>query len=164
VDDVAIPMRTEAPSSAGDDRIEEQESLWDRIHEIERAFQIGLGKRDPGDTTNALLELDRSVWKAQQDLEASEVVSQAREVFRDLVVQLGMMLEVSPLDRRECLAPLVEKLLERRVALRQEKRWEEADFIREALQEGGVLIEDTPAGSRWHLAGPNAGGERDPES
>ena len=82
--------------------------------------RAGLGNRDPGETTNALLELDRSVWKAQQDLEASVVVSEAREVFRDLIVQFGMTLEASPLDRRECLAPLVEKLLEVRSAFREE--------------------------------------------
>jgi hypothetical protein len=163
-DYVASPNRVETPTSADDDRVDESESFWQRIHEIERAFQRGLGKRDPAETTNALLELDRSVWKAQQDLEASEVVSQAREVFRDLVVQFGMMLEVSPLDRRECLAPLVEKLLGRRVALREAKRWEEADFIREALHEGGVLIEDTPSGSRWQLAESHVGGEKGPES
>jgi cyanophycinase-like exopeptidase len=162
--DVASPNRVETPSPARDDRVDEHESLWKRIHEIERAFQGGLAKRDPNETTNALLELDRSVWKAQQDLEASEVVSQAREVFRDLVVQFGMMLEVSPLDRRECLAPLVEKLLERRAVLREAKRWEEADFIREALHEGGVLIEDAPAGSRWYLDESHAEGERGPES
>jgi hypothetical protein len=163
-DYVASPNRVETPTPADDDRVDESESFWQRIHEIERAFQRGLGKRDPAETTNALLELDRSVWKAQQDLEASEVVSQAREVFRDLVVQFGMMLEVSPLDRRECLAPLVEKLLGRRVALREAKRWEEADFIREALHEGGVLIEDTPSGSRWQLAESHVGGEKGPES
>ena len=164
VDYVASPNRVETPTPADDDLVDESESLWKRIHEIERAFQRGLGKRDPAETTNALLELDRSVWKAQQDLEASEVVSQAREVFRDLVVQFGMMLEVSPLDRRECLAPLVEKLLERRAGLRGAKHWQEADFIREALHEGGVLIEDTPSGSRWQLAESHAGGERGPES
>jgi peptidase E len=162
--DEASPNRVETPTPADEDRVDESESFWERIHEIERAFQRGLGKRDPAETTNALLELDRSVWKAQQDLEASEVVSQAREVFRDLVVQFGMMLKVSPLDRRECLAPLVDKLLERRTILREAKRWEEADFIREALHEGGVLIEDTPRGSRWQLAGSHAGGERGPES
>jgi cysteinyl-tRNA synthetase len=75
-----------------------------------------------------------------------------------------MMLEVSPLDRRECLAPLGEKLLERRAVLRETKQWEEADFIREALHEGGVLIEDTPSGSRWQLAESHTGGERGPES
>lgn len=164
MDGVASPRRAETASSENRDGIHERESLWDRIRGIERAFQAGLGNRDPGETTNALLELDRSVWKAQQDLEASVVVSEAREVFRDLIVQFGMTLEASPLDRRECLAPLVEKLLEVRSAFREEEKWEEADAIRRALHDSGILIEDTPDGPRWHSREPDDRGAGGPES
>jgi hypothetical protein len=154
--------RIEKPSSA--DETDERKSLWDRVHEIERAFQRGLERRDPGEATNALLELDRSVWKAQQDFEAPVVVSETREIFRDLIVQLGMTLEASPLDRRECLAPLVESLLELRTTLRAKEKWEEADAVRKALREGGILIEDTPDGPRWHSREPEGRGAGGSES
>jgi cyanophycinase-like exopeptidase len=158
------PDRLEQRPHAGDAEIEERKSFWDRIHEIEHVFQSGLGKRDPGEATNALLELDRSVWKAQQDLEAPVVVSEAREVFRDLIVQLGMTLEASPLDRRECLSPLVESLLALRAALREKEKWEEADAVRGALRDGGILIEDTPAGPRWRLEEEHPRGAGGPKS
>jgi hypothetical protein len=164
VEGLPSPRRPGAPMPGRDDVAPERESLWQRIHEMEREFQRGLEKRDPRETTNALLELDRCVWKAQQDLEASEVISQTREVFRDLIVQFGMALEASPLDRRECMAPLVENLLELRAALREEEKWEEADRIRKALHEGGILVEDTPAGPCWRLREDQVRGEGDRES
>jgi hypothetical protein len=164
MDGPASPSRAGKRSSGEEERVDDTESLWSRIHQIERSFQSGLGRRDPGEATNALLELDRSVWRAQQDLEAPVVVSEARELFRDLIVQLGMALEASPLDRRECLAPLVEKLLQLRAALREGGKWEEADAIRMALHEGGIRVEDTPAGSRWRLNEPDAPEAGDPES
>jgi len=125
--------------------------LWERIHELERILHAGLEKGDPKQAANALLELDRVAWEAQQDLEASEIVSQAREVFRESIVQFGMQMESSGLALRERMAPLVEELLEWRKTLRQGKNWQEADALRGVLQKAGVLVEDTVEGVRWSL-------------
>jgi cysteinyl-tRNA synthetase len=45
----------------------------------------------------------------------------------------------------------IEEFIARRDAARKEKNWEEADRIREALQEKGVAIEDTPEGTIWKV-------------
>jgi peptidase E len=129
----------------------EGESFWDRIHGIEETFRVGLEKRDSKKTTNALLELDRAIWKGKQDLENEEFISQAREVLRDLIVLFGMELETSPKDKAECLAPVMGELLSLRQRFRDNKQWEEADAIRESLERGDVIIEDTEEGPRWRL-------------
>jgi hypothetical protein len=129
----------------------EAESFWDRIHEIQEAFRAGLEKHDSRKTTNALLELDRAIWKGKENLENEEFISQAREVLRDLIVLFGMKLESSPKDKTECLSPVIEELLNLRQRFRENTKWEEADAIRESLERGDVLIEDTPEGSRWRL-------------
>jgi peptidase E len=129
----------------------EAESFWDRIHGIQEAFRAGLEEHDSRKTTNALLELDRAIWKGKEDLENEEFISQAREVLRDLIVLFGMRLESSPKNKTECLAPVIEELLSLRQRFRENKKWEEADAIRESLERGDVLIEDTPEGSRWRL-------------
>ena len=51
------------------------------------------------------------------------------------------------------LVPLheIEELIARRDAARKEKNWQEADRIREALQEKGVAIEDSPGGTVWKV-------------
>ena len=49
------------------------------------------------------------------------------------------------------LGNLVENLLEQRASARKEKDWGRADAIRDALASAGVVVEDSPAGARWHL-------------
>ena len=127
------------------------ESFWDRVHEIKTAFREGLEQDDTKETTNALLELDRTIWQATQELEHEEFISQGREVLRDLIVLLGMRLESSPKDRTDCLAPLVEDLLKLREKFRQNQQWQEADAIRDSLERAEVIVEDTEDGSRWRL-------------
>jgi len=129
----------------------EEESFWDRIHAIETAFRAGLEQDDAKETTNALLELDRTIWQGKQELEQEEFISQAREVLRDIIVLLGMRLEASPKDRANCLAPLVEDLLKLREKFRQNNQWQEADAVRDSLQRADILVEDTEEGTRWRL-------------
>lgn len=126
-------------------------SFWPRIHALEASFRDGLENQDPQKATNALLELDRTIWQAQQDLEPEEFISQGRETLRELMVLLGTELAGSPGSKQECLTPLVEALLELRRQFRQKKQWQDADAIRDHLQQSGVLIEDTVDGPRWRL-------------
>jgi cysteinyl-tRNA synthetase len=126
-------------------------SFWDKVHAIEKAFRLGIEKHEPNTSTNALLELDRSIWKAQQDLESDEFISQARDTLRELIVSLGVKLESSPRSKAECIAPLVEELLALRQNFRAKKQYEEADAVRESLHRADVIVEDTKDGSRWQL-------------
>lgn len=128
-----------------------EESFWDGVHTLEAEFDKGLEKYDPKETANALLELDRVIWKAQQDLENEEFITQAREIMREMIVLLGTRLEFSPKSKTDCLAPVVEKLLSLREKFRKDNKWEEADAIREALQQAEIMIEDTRDGARWRV-------------
>jgi hypothetical protein len=129
----------------------EDASFWNRVHAIEAAFHGSLGKHEPKETTNALLELDRLIWKAQEDLENVEFISQARDVLREMIVSLGVRLESSPRSEADCLAPLVQELLQLREKFRQNKQWHEADAIRESLQRLNIMIEDAKDGPRWRI-------------
>ncbi|HAA02887.1 MAG TPA: hypothetical protein DCE18_05910 [Syntrophobacteraceae bacterium] len=125
--------------------------FWGEVQAAEAAFEKGLASRRPADLVSALLELDRVVWKGQQDLEDPEFIAQARERFRELVMHMGASMGGSLVDRRECLDPLVKALLRLRDHYRREKRWSDADSLRECLREGGILVEDTGDGVRWQL-------------
>ncbi len=67
----------------------------------------------------------------------------------------GLHADDEALDDQEntSLPPLpstvIDALLEIRGELRREKRWALADKLRDALKETGIVIEDTPDGSRW---------------
>jgi cysteinyl-tRNA synthetase len=129
----------------------EEEAFWGKIHAIQECFHGGLEKCAPREATNALLELDRAIWQAKQDLENEEFISQAREILRDLIVVFGMKLESSPKDRDENLAALVEDLVKLRERFRRNKQWHEADEVRGSLQRAGVIVKDTAEGPRWRL-------------
>jgi hypothetical protein len=143
--------RNRARAEAVREVAEEGSTFWRQIQKTEAAFEKGLEGRHWGDLVNALLELDRIVWKGQQDLEDPEFIAQARERFRELVVRLSSMMEGAVPDRAACLAPLVEALLQLRERYRREQRWSDADLLREYLHEAGIVVEDTPGGVRWEL-------------
>jgi peptidase E len=133
-----------ASAAAGD-------AFWDQIHRLEAVFHEGLDTYEAQKTTNALLELDRMIWQAQQDLENEEFITQARDTLRELIAVLGTRLAAAPRSETDCLAPLVQQLLDVREAFRRQKQFEEADAIRDSLQRANIIIEDTETGSRWRL-------------
>ena len=126
-------------------------TFWDQIHQLEAEFNLGLDNHEAEKSTNALLELDRTIWKAQQDLENPEFISQAREVLRELIVLLGTELASSPKSAEDCLAPLVTDLINLRENFRQRKQWDAADAVRQCLERSGTIIEDTENGPQWRL-------------
>ncbi len=137
---------------AGSTVDEEENSFWKRIEAAEESFERGMESGRPEILVSSLLELDRLIWKGQQDLEDPEFIAQARERFREMVVRFGLTLEKAPSDRKSCLTPLVEPLLRLRDSYRREKRWDDADLLRQCLHEAGLDVEDAPEGARWKLS------------
>lgn len=126
-------------------------SFWNKIHTLRETFQQGLDKHDSKACTSALLALDELIWKSQLELESEEFITQAREVERDMIALLGAHLASSPSSTAERLAPLVEELLALRLGFRRQKKWQEADSIRDCLSRLNIVIEDTKEGSRWQI-------------
>jgi hypothetical protein len=128
--------------------------FWDSIHALRQAFLAGVERNDSQAVVNALLELDRSLWQAQESLENEEFISQGREILRDMIVLLGPALESRPAETGTLLRPMIEELLALRETLRNSHQWEAADTIRSGLERIGFAIEDTPDGARWRLERP----------
>jgi hypothetical protein len=128
-----------------------KENFLNQINLIESSFRNGLANHDQKETTNALLELDSAIWKAQKDLEDEERISQAREILRDSIVLLGAELGASSRHLRKYLTPLVEAMIQLRARFRNEQKWSEADRIREILQQFNIQVEDTQEGVRWQI-------------
>ena len=131
------------------------ESLLHKVNAIEASFREGLDNHDQKETTNALLELDSAIWKAQKDLEDEEHISEARETLRDSMVLLGAELGASSRHLRKYLSPLVEQMLQLRARFRNEQKWSEADRIRDVLQQSNIQVEDTKDGFQWYIIDKN---------
>jgi cysteinyl-tRNA synthetase len=66
---------------------------------------------------------------------------------------MGTAFSATPKTTPDCLGPLVEEVLKLRDELRRQKRWAEADLLRECLQRANVMVEDTGGGARWRVGG-----------
>ena len=128
-----------------------RDTFWEKVHASEDSFHAGLEQHDLKQSATALLEIDRLIWQAHEDHESTEFISQARDILRDMVVFLATRLDAAPRDQAECLAPLVNELLSLRKKFRQDKKWQEADEIRDSLQKVNIIIEDSKNGSLWKL-------------
>jgi cysteinyl-tRNA synthetase len=75
-------------------------------------------------------------------------------MMREAIEEFDRVLGVVSLRRAEDATPDVpvaeiEQLIEERKAAKQRREFARADEIRKSLAERGILLEDTPAGTRW---------------
>jgi cysteinyl-tRNA synthetase len=54
---------------------------------------------------------------------------------------------------QEILPEEIERMIEERLEARKTKDWDKADRIRKLLQDRGIVLEDTPQGTRWKRFG-----------
>jgi cysteinyl-tRNA synthetase len=65
------------------------------------------------------------------------------------MTEIGDVLGVSLEKEEEMLDEDIEQLLKERVEARKNKNFARADEIRDQLENDGILLEDTPQGTRW---------------
>lgn len=132
---------------------EEHTDFWPRLHAIGAEFQQGIAEDDLGRSAQALLEMDRILWQAQGEFENPEAISQARDLFREKLAEMGTCQVLSEASRNRLMAPLIDSLLTARQQLREKRQFEAADVVREALSRASIIIEDTADGYRWRIEG-----------
>ncbi len=62
--------------------------------------------------------------------------------------------EVKPFWENRVLARVLEPILSRREEARKRKDFKTADLLRDLLSSAGIILEDTPSGTRWKLKEP----------
>jgi cysteinyl-tRNA synthetase len=97
-----------------------------------------------------LLDLAKAIDRAQQVGVEEALISQANEEMRQALSRWGVRLDSSRTDNLSDISPLVGLLSSIRNKLREAKQWALADEIRNALASHGIILEDTPDGTRWH--------------
>jgi len=79
----------------------------------------------------------------EQDTVSYEVLRCALDNFIELVAIFGIVFEENLADEQ------VEQLIEERNQARKNKDFARSDEIRDQLKEQGIILEDTPQGTRW---------------
>ncbi len=127
------------------------DSTWEALHALAEKIRAELEARLPDQATAGLLEMERLLWNAHDELEGEMGSGAARDIFRESLAALGTHAANRPANREACLQPVVEALLALRTMLRSQKQWAVADALRDCLQQAGIIIEDTPQGAHWHI-------------
>ncbi len=122
------------------------------VREEEGAFADAVGRRDAPGAVEALLELEAQVTAWSRDFPAGDELDRARASVRSLVVELGRLAELGTKDPREAVAPFVGALLELRARARADRRFGEADWIRDRLGGLGIEVRDRADATDWLLA------------
>jgi cysteinyl-tRNA synthetase len=121
------------------------------VKSFQESFADHLQKHHGAGLVEVLVGLDKWIWKSCGEFEDEDAISQAREVLRGMMVQIGLRFDESPKDVPSILSPLMDILMDIRGKLRSAKQWEMADQIRDKLIEAGIIVEDTPQGPRWRV-------------
>ncbi|MEU8105908.1 hypothetical protein AB0C18_19510 [Nonomuraea muscovyensis] len=137
-----------APPPALPSALPVRATLEETVRSCEHRFSTALAgpEPDPAAAARAVLDLEAELvhWAADTE-EDTGGVDEARDLMRLLVARLGEAAPATGLRR------LVVPLLALREDVRGKGGYETADALRQAMAEGGVLVEDTPDGPRWSI-------------
>ncbi len=126
-------------------------ALEDAADRLENEVRAALF--DDLNAPNAMAALFEFIRAANKELDVGGAergpLSRAREVFAMVDSILDLQPERGSVDAE--LATWVEGQLTARTEARARRDFAAADAIRKALDEKGVVIEDTPAGTRWKV-------------
>ena len=107
---------------------------------------------DDLNTAGAFGALFTLIRDANTAIDAGRVSASDAESLRTAMMKVDPVLDIYP-QREEALDESVEKLIEARNAARKARNFAESDRLRDALLAQGVILEDTPGGTRWRKKG-----------
>ncbi len=126
--------------------------LLEAIRRREEEFRSARAVPDPGAMAGAALGLEEDLWAWRADTLQSDEADRGRAALRTMVTELGALAEQGARDPAEVFGPFVDLALELRDSARRDRRYGEADVVRDRLVALGVEVHDSPDGSSWTAA------------
>jgi cysteinyl-tRNA synthetase len=144
----------EREGSSQNERIEAE--LFKAAKEARQAFEKAMDDDFNSALAYAsLFELAKTMnGYVQENPAPSKGLKEAQKTLLELGEVLGFDLlhpALADFENDQMLTQVMEVVMQIRSRSRQKKDWEMADFIRDALKDKGVIIEDTPQGARWQI-------------
>lgn len=130
-------------------RLDSDADWFAKIEAATQAFKVAMD--DDFNTPNGLTVIEDLIKKANYYLEGADasqaVLGQFKATLRELLGIYGVELtEAVFLDED------VQALITKRDAARKAKDYATSDAIRDQLKEAGIILDDTPQGTRWRRA------------
>ena len=140
-----------AGAAAGDPALVATSPLLEAVARHEAAFDEAITNGDAEGAARAILELDDELVAWSRDTLQSDEADRGRAALRSMIVRLGELAEVGARDPAEMVGPFVQAILDARTQARDDKRWADADVLRDRLVALGVEVNDSPQGTSWRL-------------
>jgi hypothetical protein len=121
------------------------------VDERRGRFDTAVAADDVDGAQAALLDLDAFLWEWSRETFATDAMDRARALLRSMLVRLADFARLGARDPRTLVGPFVESVLEMRRTARAERRFADADSLRDSLLRLGIEIRDTPEGTDWDL-------------
>ena len=119
-------------------------ALFDLARDINRFESEGL---EAGEAREALVELGGVLGLTFKEREEAPLDIEALAQNSAIVYQtLGLPMPVVATDAGD---DIIKDLINLREKKRKEKKWAEADMVRDKLADSGIIVTDTSAGPRW---------------
>jgi hypothetical protein len=134
--------------------------LLDEVRDHEERFEEAARDGRGDDALRAVLELDDALVAWSRDTTGTDEIDRARSVLRALIVRLGEGAGQRAGQPDVRVAPLVELLLELRGRARDDRDYQLADRIRDALLAAGVEVHDSPEATTWEVRAQATDGTR----
>lgn len=129
----------------------DESPFWTGIEKRKAAFDAAMVSGDLKSTTDDVLDLDDYLWSWSHESFGTDELLRARAIFREMVARVGEEALGDTRDPHSLIAPYVEAMLAVRDRARRHDRFEDADFIRDALLSQGIEIQDTSEGTTWEM-------------
>ena len=118
------------------------------IEKVKDEFETALD--DDLDINTALASLFEFIREVNKLIDENKLSKQEARMVRELMLKFDKVLGViGEEEKEEELPKEIMELIRKREEARKRKEWEIADQIREKLREMGIIIEDTPTGTKW---------------
>jgi len=127
-----------------------QPRAQDALARAREGFEAGMN--DDLNTSNALAALHDFRRDVNSAIDAGEFGADDREAAVELLGRINSVLGVLPEQEESVDAALVAEIeakIEERKAARRNREFNKADQIREELAARGIILEDTPQGTKW---------------
>jgi len=116
------------------------------LQEAQKGFEESLD--DDLNASSALGKIFDLVKEINRFIDEGDFSSQDAEKTLDLMQRFDSVLGI--LKREELkLDEKIAELIQKRNQARKEKKWEEADKVRKEIESLGIVLEDTPEGTKW---------------
>ncbi len=171
-----VSAQYRSPINFSADILEQSKASLERMYNCENAIKYALKSASGDELTktddiNALGQYrDKFIEAMDDDFNTADGISAIFEMIRAINTLLssslsradleaiyaiykelvGLMGFLVPEEEEDCA--WIDELIEERLAAKKAKNYARADEIREELKSKGIILEDTPAGTKWKRA------------